>query len=216
MKPAMTSILGLALAAACGDGLTDKGYPGEPRFRLTAEIRSLADNAPSSATSFGVVVWSNFMRQGDTTSSQRASLSNSALPFEFILDLFDEPPTEALNDMNHPAYGTSGFIGIGLLAIVADSDGDGALSPFKPPKDALRGLSRTHGVLFARDVNEATREALRGGLLLNPEALWPGYNLARLVCKSPGEIFDHFLVVPEEPAAIDTYSPADPGCINFN
>lgn len=210
------------------DGLTNGAYQGEARYALTGTISSLSASPGEGETYVGVI-WYNFLRSGDTYGTQVATVTESDFPAEFTLALYDEPPTEQLNDLNNPDYKATGYIGTGLIVAFDDADGDGVanvdLGSDPEGPDYIRGTSPEYVMVYARDINDVTLSAITesGWLFVNPEALQPGYNLARGVCapETTSEKdfeFDKLEIIPNEEITIediDKVSSDDNLCLNI-
>ncbi|OGR12898.1 MAG: hypothetical protein A2341_23365 [Deltaproteobacteria bacterium RIFOXYB12_FULL_58_9] len=228
MKTLNTKILTVVgvtlIAAACGDDLTDKTYQGEPRFVVNGVVQSL-DASTATVDTFVGVVWYNFAKNGDTISTQVASVSDASFPSEFTLALYDEPASEDLNDYSDAERGTRGYVGTGFVVAFDDLDGDGSLTTSgemepAPGDDLLRGMAPGHIAIFARDVNETLRTLLaqENMLIVNPEAMVPGFNLARTVCAEGDEAFDMLEIVPNESVPLESMEYIDNNdslCLNF-
>jgi hypothetical protein len=194
-------VLALAVACAlggCGDALDDGKFQGIPRFELAGTVRSTARDL-GGQPSFVAVLWDNFMRQGDIATSQKTGLQASEFPATFTLRLYDEPTLTSLNDLNHPDLGTEGYLGTGYILAFEDIDGDGELGPTRPAgpgKDRIWARAPRQMLLFAKDLNpEAILKLRESGMIENPEALQPGFNLAETICRGPGELHDRLRVV---------------------
>jgi hypothetical protein len=225
MKIAEVGMLGLFVAVAlgqvsCGEELTDESYQGEPRFVVEGAIQSL-DAVSAPAETFVAVYWDNWARNGDTANTQLAAVADQSFPTQFTLALYDAPALDALNDFTDPPEGISGYLGTGYVTVFDDLDSDGVADVADdddPNGDTLRGFSATHVVLYAQDLNDAARAHLAdSGLILNPEALQSGYNLARFVCATDPDDFDHLLVVPSEAVTIEATDVAETSdCLDFH
>jgi hypothetical protein len=88
-----------------------------------------------------------------------------------------------------------------------DVDGDGELGPFSPSgpgKDRIWARAPRQMLLFAKDLNETSIMKLReSGMIENPEALKPGFNLAETICHGPDEPFDRLRVVADRPVTLE-------------
>lgn len=209
---------------ACGDALTDDRYQGEPRFVLSGTLQSL-DASATGAQSYVGVVWVNFAKDGDTVATQVASVSDAAFPSEFTLALYDQPADGDLNDFSDPLRDATGRIGTGFIVAFDDVDGDGLLTTPTdldpvPGGDLLRGLAPEHIAIYARDVNDALRTLLveENVLIVNPEAMVSGFNLARTVCAGPSDDFDRLEIVPNEAVTLQSMEYVDANdwlCLNF-
>jgi hypothetical protein len=122
-----------------------------------------------------------------------------------------------------------------MLVVFDDLDGDGKLrlrdpdvsqkdcdedpdsvscAEFKRTYDVLRGMS-TSFLIYAKDLDAAAREELKEmGFPLNPEALKPGFNFARVRC-APRDAtgdkdgFDKFEIIPEQEFTIESEAELD-------
>lgn len=192
------------LAAACGTPLTDGAYQGESLFQVGGIIQALEN--PTGAQPVVTLVWVNFAQDDDTISPQTADVTDASFPASFTLDVYDAPAEAELNDVG------AGFLGTGFITVFGEDQESGGLEPETPPL----GLAYEHVVLYARALDDADREMLRSeGLVLNPEALSPGFNLARTVCGEGPEVADHLEVIAPEDVRIDAYDVERHGCLDF-
>lgn len=214
-----TSLITLTLPA-CGQDLNDGGYEGEPRHVLEGSIEGLAASENEGET-YVSVVWVDFARQGDTYASQTAAVSDAEFPAEFTLALYDAPPEESFNEWELPDGKIS--IGTGYIMVFQDGDGDGQLTFSEEPDapDTVLGMAPGHVMIYVPVVDQNLIDSLmsEGSFIINPEALQPGFNLARGVCKeSEDEVLDKLEIVPaEDIGVIAIDDPAlDDACIDFN
>jgi hypothetical protein len=209
----------LITLTACGQELTDGGYQGEPRHVLQGNIEGLTPSE-TEGESYVTVVWATWGGEEDTWGSQTAAVSDARFPAEFTLALYDTPPQYALNEFVTPE-GASFILGTGYIMVIQDGDGDGELILSEDPgaPDVPLGMAPGHIMIYVPVVDQHVIDTLtyEGSFLINPEALQPGYNLARTVCTGPDEIFDKLEIVPAENigvVAIDSTELED-ACLDF-
>jgi|GEM_PF-4764209 hypothetical protein len=206
-----SKLLALSLAlggtAGCGEALMDGEYPGEARYVVQGEVRSLAPATQVGKTHV-MLAWDNFARNGDITLLQSVKLTSKNPPFDYQLRIFEDPEPSALNDFR------SGFIGFGNVLVYEDQDGNG-VSDWRAP---VRGEARNHVVIFVPEVTEALKSTLREwGIIVNVDDLKQGFNLARGVCSTPRSLFDNLQIIPDEPVTVsDPNDSSQPSCINYH
>jgi hypothetical protein len=213
-----TSLITLTLPA-CGQELNDGDYEGEPRHVLEGSIEGLAASDKEGET-YVSVVWLDFVTEGDSFTSQTAAVSDTKFPAEFTLALYDAPPKDSLNEFELPDGKIA--IGTGYIMVFQDGDGDGqlTLSEESDAPDTMLGMAPGHVMLYVPVVDQNVIDTLsfEGSFIINPEALQPGFNLARGVCaESEDEVFDKLEIVPvEDVGVIALDDPAlDDACIDF-
>jgi hypothetical protein len=215
----LATALGLLCALpACGDALEEGTFPGMPRYELRGSVRSTSPTV-GNKPSFVAVVWDNWARQGDMATSQKTGLSASEFPATFTLRLYDEPNMASLNDLNDAERGTAGYLGTGYIVAFEDLDGDGELGGLeRAGPDRLWARAPRQLLLFAKDLNETSLAELRThGLIVNPEALRPGFNLASTICHGEGELYDHMNVVADQEVTLEAIdNPAVKPCLNIH
>ncbi len=104
------------------------------------------------------------------------------------------------------------FFGFGFIDVYQELDSDSSTDN----KKVFLGSDPQHMVLFAPDTSEKAMRILRV-FVINANALQPGYNLARPVCR---EGFDKFEVIPNEDLLIISGEdidelPDEKRCFNF-
>lgn len=213
-----TSLITLTLPA-CGQDLNDGGYEGEPRHVLEGNIEGLASSQKEGET-YVSVVWLDFAREGNTYTSQTAAVSSAEFPAEFTLALYDAPPQDSLNEWELPDGNIA--IGTGYIMVFQDGDGDGQLTVSEEPDapDTMLGLAPGHIMIYVPVVDQFVIDSLSfdGAFIINPEALQPGFNLARTVCaQSEEEIFDKLEIVPAEDVGVIAIDDPelDDACLDF-
>ncbi len=216
MKTKYIGALALLLLA-CGDDLVDGDYAGEPRIVLNGQIQELNDGDPS-LDRYLTIVWEKASGDGDISTPQLAPIAGANFPAGFTLALFDPPQRSALND-----YGDA-LLGLGYIAVFNDSDQDGTISmsgslDSDTAPDLVEGLATSNILLYAPVVSPELQDRLRGGLLLNPEALEPGFNLTQAVCASAQEDFDRLRIIPNDAPitieSMETVLANNYGCLNL-
>jgi hypothetical protein len=207
----------LITLAACGEDLTGGGYDGEPQHVLTGSIAGLAATEGDGET-YVSVLWQDFAENGDTQTSQIAAVSDTEFPAEFTLALYDAPPQDSLNEFELPD-GNIAF-GTGYIMVFQDGDGDGQLTMVEEPgaPDVVLGMAPGHIMIYVPVVDQFLIDWMRSNdMVINPEALQPGFNLARGVCSESEEEHDKLEIVPAEDIGVIAYDdPAlEDACINF-
>ncbi|QSQ16967.1 hypothetical protein [Myxococcus landrumensis] len=205
------AVSGLVWLVACGEDSKSK-EPGpqqeEAGYVLTGQVVSLEPASQTGATRL-TIAWENWMRNGDTLVSQGGVAVPQSLPGAWSLRLTGEPGPGALNDLGAGA----GFLGTGRIAVYQDVNGD---DRFDVESEPLRGLSGTHVVLYAPTVTPALLSELREwNGITNLEALAPGYQLARGVCRD-GLSFDALEIVPAVSVEVVSESASYGGCLNYH
>ncbi|AGC43924.1 hypothetical protein MYSTI_02608 [Myxococcus stipitatus DSM 14675] len=205
------AVSGLVWLLGCGEDSKSK-EPGplqeEAGFVLEGQVVSLDAASQAGATRL-TIAWENWMRSGDIIVSQGSVAVPQSLPSAYSLRLTGEPGPGALNDLGAGA----GFLGTGRIAVYQDVNGD---DRFDLETEPLRGLSATHVVLYAPTVTPALLSELREwNGITNLEALVPGYQLARGVCRD-GTSFDALEIVPAVPVSVVSESESDDGCLNYH
>jgi hypothetical protein len=201
------AILFLTLAS-CG---LEESPENEALLRLEGSIVNLDEGSWEHSTYLGIV-WVNWAKSGDTVRYETlAEVSVEDLPSGFELSSLPEPREEDLN-----RFGTMGFLGTGFLFAFEDADEDGV---FFEESDEAIGISGGHMLVYAKGMTQPLRNWLEeNGIVLNPDELMLGYYLARGVCASPGETFDHLRVVGPEPVEIRSHAEVrddDEACLNI-
>ncbi|AKF86079.1 hypothetical protein MFUL124B02_21240 [Myxococcus fulvus 124B02] len=155
------------------------------------------------------IAWDNWMgSSGDVLVSQGDQLLTGSVPGAFTLTLEDAPPTTALNDLN------PGLLGVGYFTVYDDLDGDGVMD--LEDDEELQGFSIHHAVLYVPAVTEDVLAWLRNrGLVTNLEALKPGFNFARGVCRE-NQTFDALEIIPVGPVEILGGVDLSDGCLNIH
>ena len=199
--------LTLGGTAGCGEALMDGEYPGEARYVVRGEVRSLAPATQEGKTRV-VLAWDNWARNGDIISPQSIDLTSKNPPFDYQLRISADPEPSALNDFKPD------LIGFGNVLVYEDQDGDGVFDERAP----VRGEARNHVVIFVPEVTEALKSSLREwGTIVNVDDLKQGFNLARGVCSTPRSLFDNLRIIPEEPVIVsDPKDVSQPSCINYH
>jgi len=81
-----------------------------------------------------------------------------------------------------------GYVGVGYIAVYKDGDGDGQLTIAPDNEtvtpDAAVGGAPSHLFVYFHDIGDGTLQWIREQefLFTNPDAISPGYHLARFVC----------------------------------
>ncbi|MBZ4397213.1 hypothetical protein OWM54_00335 [Myxococcus sp. MISCRS1] len=202
--------LAASMLTACGDDAEKKPGPSTEEsegYTLSGQVTSL-EPAMVSGRSKVTIAWDNWMGSGDVIVSQGNRLLTGSVPGAFTLTLEDAPPTAALNHLN------PGLLGTGYFAVYDDVDGDGVMD--LDDDEALQGLSIHHAVLYVPEVTEDVLAWLRNrGLVTNLEALKPGFNLARGVCRED-QSFDSLEIIPVEPVEVLGGVDLSDGCLNIH
>lgn len=202
----------LGSTAGCGDALRDGSYAGEARYVVQGEVKSLAPAAQKGTTRV-TLAWDNWAREGDITTFQSVELESQNPPFDYALNVVDNPPDAALNEF--PA----GRIGFAYLVVYEDLDGNGVPSGEEAVHwNDLRGMARNHVVIFVPHLTEGLKASLREwGGIANVDDLEPGFNLARGVCTGTDSSFDTLRIVPDEPVSVaDPNDESVTSCINYH
>lgn len=207
----------LITLTGCGQELNDGGYQGEPRHVLQGSIDGLLASE-GEGESYVTLVWLNFAKSGDTYSSQNAAVSDSEFPADFTLALYDTPPQDALNEFE--SLDGSVFVGTSLITVFQDGDGDGQLTLTDDPSpDVPLGMAPGHVMVYVPVVDQHVIDFLsdEASFIVNPEALRPGYNLARTVCATSEEVFDKLEIVPDEDVGVVAIDSAEleEACLDF-
>ncbi|WP_338867705.1 hypothetical protein [Myxococcus stipitatus] len=208
---AAVAVSGLVWLVACGEDTQPSGpkEQEESGYVLNGQVVSLEPTSQTGATRV-TVAWENWMRSGDIIVSQGGAGMPPSFPGAYSLRLTGEPGPGALNDLGAGA----GFLGTGRIAVYQDVNGD---DRFDFETEPLRGLSATHVVLYAPTVTPALLSELQEwNGIINLEALKPGYQLARGVCRNTGTSYDALEIVPAQPVDVVAESVAYDGCLNYH
>lgn len=199
------TVLASALAAAlgsgaCGDPLTDGGWPGTPDLVVRGTSVPLEPGVDAELAL--ALVWAPV--GPDVAPPPRFPVARGEVDADadfgsFELALYAAPPgVDALDPSPR----------VGLLTVLAVPPT--GLGRDLAPGDLAamaRAVSADHYLVWVADA-EAGRAAM-GATLMNPIALVDGYNLAVGVCR-PGRP-SQLLVVPPERLAIVAVADAEPG-----
>jgi hypothetical protein len=209
----VVAALGLVGAglAGCGEPLNDGRYRGDSLFTIEGRVSSLSPTVEGRPL-LAAVAWRHWLERALLV-GQPASIELTGFPAAFQIDVYTPPPAEALADLGRrapgpaadagadaaiPSYGQQGRVGFGLVAAHQGAN-DGAqvtLVATRPEAAQLRGLAPDHVVIYNDGLNAGALRLLRERAgILNPEALRPGYNVARGLCARDGSRFETLLVV---------------------
>jgi hypothetical protein len=211
------------VAGGCDSGADDAGpssTASAPRHGTVASLSPSTAGRPLYLS----LSWQYDEGKGDQIDERwnMRVLSPATLPLDFTLPLADpgrytldfdvlrELPPCPSGGRTDPCWDKAklsgrGKLAIGVLVAFEDADGDGRLTT--RPLDPLVGQSRVF-VLYAKDLDGQALKELGELAILNPQALRPGINLARVRCRDKvgwkGR-FDPFEIVsPTEPLVIDS------------
>ncbi len=133
-------MLGLGLVA-CGDPLVTERFEGTPTFELGGAIVQANARIPAShGTASARLFW---IGASPDDGEQVATLGAGFA--EFSMTLFDPPPASAAAFSDRVDRGA---LGIGVIAVYADTDDDGR---FDPDQDRLLGASAQHVVVHSSE-----------------------------------------------------------------
>lgn len=189
----------LSFVCACGPGVYSAASPGAPFVTLRAEVVTAAPQDTPASGLEATVLWAALPADveaclGAATDSDqvvacaganfRPRLTSMTVPVEpafpaaFELPVHDVPPLEAL--------GTSRF-GYGLLAVLHDGNGNGALDLVPP--EAIDGPDRVLGTSLRADSD------IEGDYLAYREGdVPPAWNAFRLLVGCPDPLRGYFMI----------------------
>lgn len=75
--------------------------------------------------------------------------------------------------------------------------------------DAVRGIAHAHALLYVENVDEVIASSFVQSRFVNPDALQPGFNLARFECGAANAPYDRMRVVDNDALTITAYDPDD-------
>lgn len=140
-------ITALAALVGCGDPLVGAAYEGTPRITLGGTVIQPGTRIPGMHGPLALSVFWIGADSGAAPVEQAARLDSGVA--QYAMTLFDAPPAGAagFSDLSGGAA-----LALGVIALYADRDGDGALSL---SRDLLLGASAQHVIAFSeRGVDE--------------------------------------------------------------
>jgi hypothetical protein len=206
----------LALAAGCGSGSDQLGGA----LTVGGTVASLSPGSSSPVLS---VLWFYDDGMGDKhEGSANRPVNAPPQPFELSLDVpsrwlldFDvlralptcsnNPSGARCRDPDETQLTGKGRLAIGTFLVFDDGNGDGQYSS-KPQAETIRGMGPTY-LLYAQDLDEQAIKELGELTLLNPQALRPGLNFARVRCRNQvgwTRRFDPFEIVSPASVTIES------------
>jgi hypothetical protein len=187
------AVAALALAAGCDSGSDGTTGP----LTVDGTVTSLSPPGPAPGTTLLALQW--FYEDGTDKLESASSLAVAATPLRFDLVLAE--PTRYLLDLealralptcdnitpgacwhaDEPRLAGKGKLAVATFLVFEDGNGDGQYT-LKPEAETVRGFSPVY-LLYAKDLDADAIKMLGERTLMNPQALRPGFNFAKVRCK---------------------------------
>lgn len=147
---------------ACGDGLVERGYKGEPLHQFSGQLTSVGGQLTPGLVLRAAIFWSpdGSTDLSDDLVEQDALSVEVAFPGTFTINVFQPPPAAARR--------TSADYRVGLVLVYEDVNGDGIAQPSE------RRGGASHTVLLYAERSISARRSPTG------RALAPGYHAERV------------------------------------
>ena len=111
--------------AACGDGLVDDQYAGEPLIEVSGQVRSeIAQDFPEEALHLAIL-W-EVHKPGDFSYQPELTV-RTTFPARYTLSLYEIPPDEVWVEAME-----GGRFALGAVVLYLDTDGDVRMDPGEP------------------------------------------------------------------------------------